>query len=171
MMITFTFIRCSNLSALGFKFKTGLNITIHQITCCYSRRMIAKNDSFIHSAYLKMHMTLTSNINKNQKLCLTDLLKLFFACTSRRLLRHRWNQFLIVTSPESLNRLKTPSIISVLTLIKNNMQLHLKIWKNLFGWSKAYNSSVCKKIESKIFKKKKNFAIKIDTTGLEPTTT
>ena len=43
-------------------------------------------------ACLQMYMKLTSNINKNQKPCLTDLFNSFIACLSWRILKHRPNR-------------------------------------------------------------------------------
>ena len=64
-----------------------------------------------------MYMKSTSNINKNQKSCLTDLFKLFVACSSWSILKQRLNRIFDFISPESLNRFRALSKIPTFTLL------------------------------------------------------
>ena len=73
-------------------------------------------------------MKSTSNINKSQKSCLTGLFKLFVACSSWRILKHRLNHFFhchLLRIFESFH--DTSKIPTFTLLIKTNAQLHLKM--------------------------------------------
>ena len=103
------------------------------ITCHCSRRIIAMNNS----ACLQTCMKSTSNINKNQKSCLIDLLKLFVACLSWRILKHRLKHIsdchLLRTFESFQDTSETPTFT---LLIKTNAQLHLKMLSYNFYFSK-----------------------------------
>ena len=114
-MIILTLTRCANHSALGFKFKTGSCHDLPLITC-------------VKSACLQMYLKSTSNINKNQKLCLTGLFKLFVARSSWRILNHRLNNIFHCHLLRILESFHDTSKIPTFTLlIKINEQLHLKM--------------------------------------------
>ena len=114
-MIILTLTRCSNHSALGFKFKTGSRHDLPLITC-------------VKSACLQMYLKSTSNINKNQKLCLTGLFKLFVARSSWRILKHRLNNIFHCHLLRIFESFQDTSKIPTFTLlIKTNAQLHLKM--------------------------------------------
>ena len=119
-MITLTFTPCSNHSALSFKFTAGFTITIYHFSLATVRgewllRMILEVKS-------------TSNINKSQKLCLTRLSKLFVACSSWRILKHRLNHIFHYHLLRMFESFQDTSKIPTFTLlIKNNAQLHLKM--------------------------------------------
>ena len=73
-------------------------------------------------------MKSTSNINKGLKSCLTGLFKLFVACSSWRILKHRLNHIFhyhLLRMFESFQ--DTYKIPTFTLLIKNNAQLHLKM--------------------------------------------
>ena len=73
-------------------------------------------------------MKSTSNINKSQKSCLTGLFKLFVACSSWRILKHRLNHFFhchLLRIFESFH--DTSKIPTFTLLIKTNAKLHLKL--------------------------------------------
>ena len=73
-------------------------------------------------------MKSTSSINKNQKSCLTGLFKLFVACSSWRILKHRLNHIFychLLRIFESFQ--DTPKIPTFTLLIKTNAELHFKM--------------------------------------------
>ena len=75
-----------------------------------------------------MYMKSTSNINKSQKSCLTGLFKLFVACSSWRILKHRLNHIFhchLLRIFESFQH--TSKIPTFTLLIRTNVQLHLKM--------------------------------------------
>ena len=77
-----------------------------------------------------MYKKLTNNINKKQKLYLTDLLSYSSLLGVGEFLNTVETVFLTAISPESLNLFKSLSKIPTFTLIKTNSQLHLKIFFN-----------------------------------------
>ena len=75
-----------------------------------------------------MYMKSNSNINKTQKSCLTDLFKLFVACSSWRILKHRLSHISdchLLRIFESFQ--DTCKIPTFTLLMKTNAQLHLKM--------------------------------------------
>ena len=118
-MIILTFTRYSK-QVLNSKHGSRHNLPL--ITC-------------LKSACLQMHMKSTSNINKNQKPCLTDLFKLFVACWIWRILKHRLNHILHC---HLLKIFESFQIRTFTLLIKTNAQLHLKMvsW-NFYFWDKV----------------------------------
>ena len=73
-------------------------------------------------------MKSTSNINENQKSCLTGLFKLFVACSSWRILKHRLNHIFHCHLLRIFESFQGTSKIPTYTLlIKTNTQLHLKM--------------------------------------------
>ena len=73
-------------------------------------------------------MQSTSNINKNQELCLTDFFKLLIACSSLRILKHRLIHIFdchllrIFESSQCTSKIPTFTL-----LLMTNAQLHLKM--------------------------------------------
>ena len=75
-----------------------------------------------------MCMKSTSNINKSQKSCLTDLSKLFVACSSWRILKHRLTHIFDCHPLRIFESFQDTSKIPTFTLlIKTNARLHLKM--------------------------------------------
>ena len=73
-------------------------------------------------------MKSTSNINKSQKSCLTGLFKLFLACSSWMILKHRLNHIFDCHLLRTFESFQYTSKIPTFTLlIKINAQLHLKM--------------------------------------------
>ena len=73
-------------------------------------------------------MKSTSNINKGLKSCLTGLFKLFVACSSWRILKHRLNHIFYFRLLRIFESFQDISKIPTFTLlIKTNAQLHLKM--------------------------------------------
>ena len=122
-MIILTFTRCSNHSALGFKFKTGLTsqfTTYHLLEVC-----LFTNVHEINQQYKQKPIT-----------CLTGLFKLFVACSSWRILKHRLNHFFhchLLRIFESFH--DTSKIPTFTLLIKTNGQLRIKILSCNFYFS------------------------------------
>ena len=91
----------------------------------------------LKSASLGIYMKSTSNINKNQKWCLTGLFKLFVACSGWRILKHCLNHIfhchLLRIFESFQGTCKTTTFIF---LIKTNAQLHLKMLSCNFDFLK-----------------------------------
>ena len=89
-MIILTFTRCSNHSALNFKFTTGFHVTIYHLSLATVR------GEWLLKMILEVCLfTNVHEINQQYKqkpiTCLTGLFKLFVACSSWRILKHRLN--------------------------------------------------------------------------------
>ena len=75
-----------------------------------------------------MYMKSTSNKNKSQKSCLAGFLKLFVACSSWRILKHRLSHIFDCHLLRIFESFQDTSKIPTFTLlIKTNAQLHLKM--------------------------------------------
>ena len=126
-MIILTFTRCSNHSALNFKFTAEVLVTIYHLSFATVRGELL----------LKMilEVCLFKNVHEikqqyKQKLitCLKGLFKLFVACSSWRILKHRLNHIFhchllrIFESFEHTSKIPTSTL-----LIKTNTQIHFKM--------------------------------------------
>ena len=126
-MIILTFTRCSNHSALNFKFTTGFHVTIYHLSLATVR------GEWLLKMILEVCLfTNVHEINQQYKqkpiTCLTGLFKLFVACSSWRILKHRLNHFFhchLLRIFESFH--DTSKIPTFTLLIKTNAQLHLKM--------------------------------------------
>ena len=126
-MIILTFTRCSNHSALNFKFTAEVHVTIYHLSFATVRGELL----------LKMilEVCLFKNVHEikqqyKQKLitCLKGLFKLFVACSSWRILKHRLNHIFHCHLLRIFESFQGTSKIPTFTLlIKTNAQLHLKM--------------------------------------------
>ena len=126
-MIILTFTRCSNHSALNFKFTAGFHVTIYHLSFATVRGDLLLKMILEVCLFTNVHET---NQQYKQKLitCLTGLFKLFVACSSWRILKHRLNHFFhchLLRIFESFH--DTSKIPTFTLLIKTNAQLHLKL--------------------------------------------
>ena len=84
-----------------------------------------------------MYMKSTSNMNKNQKSCLTGLLKLFVACSSWSILKLRLNHILHCHLLRIFESFQDTSKLLIFTLlIKTSRQPHLKMLRCSFHFLK-----------------------------------
>ena len=137
----FNNIRCSNFSALGFKFKTGFHVTIYHLSLVtvwgeWLLRMIPEVCLFTN--------VYETNRQRNKIETKSHVCQISLSYTSVILAgvfwSTAWTAFMIAISPESLNRFKTLSKISTFTLllIKTNAQLHLKMLAATFTFWKFW---------------------------------
>ena len=89
-MIILAFTRCSNHSALGFKFKTGFYLTIYYFSLATVRGDWLLKMILDVCLFTNVHEINNQN-KKKQRSCLIDLFNLFVACSSSRILKHRLN--------------------------------------------------------------------------------
>ena len=137
-MIILTFTRCSNHSALNFKFTAEVHVTIYHLSFATVRGELL----------LKMilEVCLFKNVHEikqqyRQKLitCLKGLFKLFVACSSWRILKHRLNHIFHCHLLRIFESFQDTSKIPTFTLlIKDqcatsfkNVKLQLLLYKKL----------------------------------------
>ena len=140
-------LRKKNLTGLSFEFKTGLQVTNY-------RKFL------FQSGYLQTHIKLTNSISKNKKLYIKDLFKLCkLENFEASLIPYFWVPFhwnLWIISRHSLKYQDCQCTTSFknknfeLALKKHLLQLLGHLLFETFDRCQAYNSSVCKKIQSKI---------------------
>ena len=126
-MIILTFPRCSNYSALSFKFKTGFYVTVYHLSLSTTRGELLLKMILEVCLFANVHEI---NQQYNQKLitCLTGFFTLFVACSSWRIMKHRLNHIFHCHLLRIFESFRDTSKIPAFTLlIKTNVQLHLKL--------------------------------------------